>query len=131
MTQDPIPSLLTRIDERRLRDHLFHLSSDPLPYRKLNYTVPGHDRCTLYEADDYIAGQLEESGHDVEREAVTVQAFRYAFGRGENPVDSCAIDAMYDAYVEGEYGLSGLLEALVRSDAFRYRRAQEKEAVDP
>ena len=76
MTQDPIASLLTRIDERRLRAHLFHLSSDPLPYRKLNYTVPGHDRCTLYEADDYIAGQLEESGHDVEREAVTVQAFR-------------------------------------------------------
>ncbi|SVB35629.1 uncharacterized protein METZ01_LOCUS188483, partial [marine metagenome] len=59
-----------------MRDHLFHLSADPLPFRKLNYTIPGHDRCTLYEADDYIVGQLQNCGYEVKQEGVVVQAFR-------------------------------------------------------
>ncbi len=60
-----------------MRDHLVYLATDPLPYRKLNYTRPGQDRCTLYEADDYIVSRLQASGYDVEREGVPgVQAFR-------------------------------------------------------
>ena len=38
--------------------HLFYLAKDPLPYRKLNLTLPGHAKNTLYEADDYITSQL-------------------------------------------------------------------------
>ncbi len=76
MTKDPIPGLMARIRQRRLREQLFHLAKDPLPYRKLNYTIPGHEKNTLYEADDFIAAQLEASGYPVEREGVQVQAFR-------------------------------------------------------
>jgi hypothetical protein len=77
MSADPIPEWLWRIDGSRMRDHLFYLAEDPLPFRKLNFTRPGQDRSTLYEADDYIAARLEECGYDVEREAVPgVQAFR-------------------------------------------------------
>lgn len=77
MSADRIPEWLWRIDGSRLHDHLFYLAADPLPFRKLNYTRPGQDRCTLYEADDYIVGQLQGSGYEVEREAVPgVQAFR-------------------------------------------------------
>ena len=56
--------------------HLFHLAKDPLPFRKLNFTLPGHAKNTLYEADDYIAAQLQAWGYTVEREGVQVQAFR-------------------------------------------------------
>ncbi|MFH1569323.1 MAG: M28 family peptidase [Gemmatimonadota bacterium] len=73
---DPVPRLIGQVSQKRLRQHLFHLAKDPLPCRKLNYTLPGHDRCTLYEADDFIAAQLEACGYSVAREGVPVQAFR-------------------------------------------------------
>lgn len=71
-----IRKLLSRVDTRRMSEHLFFLSKDPLPYRKLNFTLPGHEKCTLYEADDYLAGKLESAGYRVEREGVRVQAYR-------------------------------------------------------
>lgn len=71
-----IRALLGSVDAQRMKKHLFHLSKDPLPYRKLNFTRPGHAMNTLYEADDYIAGTLESWGYRVEREGVRVQAFR-------------------------------------------------------
>lgn len=76
MTTDPIPHWLARVDAERLRRDLFTLSKDPLPCRRLNYTRPGHDRCTLYEADDFIQARLESIGYAVEREGVEVQAYR-------------------------------------------------------
>ena len=41
-----------------MRMNLFHLTRDPLPFRKLNFTLPGHDKNTLHEADDYVTGKL-------------------------------------------------------------------------
>ena len=73
---DPIPTLLAQVDAERMRRGLFYLAKDPLPFRKLNYTLPGHSKSTLHEADDYIQAQLESWGYVVEREAVRVQAFR-------------------------------------------------------
>jgi len=68
--------LISDVNPERISKHLFHLAKDPLPYRKLNLTLPGHEKNTLYEADDYLAGQLEAWGYRVEREGVQVQAFR-------------------------------------------------------
>ncbi len=73
---DSTPSLIARVDDALLREHLFHLARGPLPCRTLNYTLPGHGKCTLYEADDYVAGKLESWGYGVEREPVRVQAYR-------------------------------------------------------
>ncbi len=73
---DPIPALLQQLDATRLREMLYHLAADPLPFRKLNYTIPGHDQATLYEADDYLQARLEACGYAVEKEGVPVQAFR-------------------------------------------------------
>jgi len=73
---DPIPALIAQVDKNRLSRHLFYLSSDPLPFRKLNYTRPGADRNSLYEADDFISDKLESYGYTVEKEAVPVQAIR-------------------------------------------------------
>lgn len=76
MTIDPIPDLIAQVDKEELRKNLFYLSKNPLPYRKINYTVPGHSKNSLYEADDYIASKLESCGYEVEREGCQIQAFR-------------------------------------------------------
>ena len=76
MPTDIIPELLARVDEERLRRGILHLSKDPLPYRKLNHTLPGHGKCTLYEADDYVQSCLESWSYQVETEGVEVQAYR-------------------------------------------------------
>ena len=74
---DPdIRHLIGAVDPEQMSRDLFYLSKDPLPYRKLNLTLPGHQKNTLYEADDYLASRLESWGYRVEREAVRVQAFR-------------------------------------------------------
>ncbi len=71
-----IRRVISAVSSERIREHVFYLAKDPLPYRKLNLTLPGHEKNTLCEADDYLAGKLESWGYGVEREAVRVQAFR-------------------------------------------------------
>lgn len=75
-TDANIRRLISSVDSKRISKHLFYISKDPLPYRKLNLTLPGHKKNTLYEADDYLAGKLQEWGYQVKREGVQVQAFR-------------------------------------------------------
>lgn len=75
MPADPVLELVAQVDGDRMRRDLFHLSRDPLPFRKVNYTRPGADKCSLDEADDFIRGRLESWGYAVESEGVQVQAF--------------------------------------------------------
>lgn len=79
MLDDTVRRLMALVDEARMCRDLHYLAEDPLPFRTLNYRLPGHARSTLEEADAYIAGQLEAAGYAVEREAVRVQAFRRDF----------------------------------------------------
>jgi hypothetical protein len=72
---------LKQIDADRIRSSVFYLAKDPLPYRKLNATLPGHDQCTLYEADAWIETRLREWGYVVEREGCTVRPFGYDASR--------------------------------------------------
>jgi len=76
MPSDLIPCLIRQVRGQRLRESLFYFADDPLPLRKLNYTLPGHAKSTLEEADDFIQGQLESWGYAVQREGCLVQAFR-------------------------------------------------------
>jgi len=71
-----IRGFIKAVDPERMSKNVFYLAKDPLPFRKLNLTLPGHQKNTLYEADDYLAGKLEAAGYQVEREGVQVQAFR-------------------------------------------------------
>ena len=75
MTRDIIPDWIKQVDPEQLKHNLFYLSKAPLPYRKLNYTIPGHAKNTLYEADDFIQRNLESWGYPVEKEGVQVQPF--------------------------------------------------------
>ena len=67
---------LHAVSEERLRRDLFHLAEDPLPFRKVNFTLPGHTRCTLDEADDFIEDRLTGLGLQVTRTPCQVQAYR-------------------------------------------------------
>ena len=70
-----VQQLIIQVDAERLRQNLFHLSSYPLPFRKLNHTRFEAQQNTLYEADDFISAQLQLSGYTVSKEGVTVKAF--------------------------------------------------------
>lgn len=76
MPRDPVPALLKRVDAKRIRSDTFALSRDPLPFRTLSRTLPGHAKTTLDEADDFIQARLEAAGYAVERQGCLVQAFR-------------------------------------------------------
>lgn len=71
-----IETIVKAVRPEEIRRHLFYLAKDPLPFRKLNYTRPGQEKNTLYEADDYLTRQLMSWGYEVRREEVRVQAFR-------------------------------------------------------
>ena len=74
MSNNLISGLIKLINANQLHQNLFNLSKDPLPYRKLNYTVPGAGKNTLYQADDFIQKKLESWGDIVEKEGVEVRA---------------------------------------------------------
>ena len=95
-----IRDLIGTVDAGRMSKDLFYLVKDPLPYRKLNFTLPGHEKNTLYEADDYIAGKLESWGYEVEREGVQVQAFRRDISKPKHSQYSPPMpeDPWYTAY---------------------------------
>ena len=71
-----ISEAIARVDLSRLRSDLYYLASDPLPFRKVNYTIPGHARCTLDETDDYIRATLKQIGLHVTTTPYQVQALR-------------------------------------------------------
>lgn len=69
-------ALLQQVSAERLRRHLFHLSSDPIRFRKVNYTAPGSDKPSLDEADEFIRAELEKAGLSVTTTQYRAQAFR-------------------------------------------------------
>lgn len=73
---DAITEYLHQVSEETLLSHVVYLAKDPLPCRRLNYTLPGHTQSTLELADAYIRQQLESYGYAVDAEPVPVQAFR-------------------------------------------------------
>ncbi len=69
-----------------------------------------------------LSQRLRENQDKVGRCVVT-QALRFHLGRSEELVDACTIDAIASTFATGGYRYPELIEALVTSDAFRFRRA--------
>lgn len=70
-----------------------------------------------------LANQLAGS-EDVARCMVT-QYYRHALGRTETAADTCALDAMNEAFVESEGSIRELMVAVATSQAFRTRSEVE------
>lgn len=49
--------LISDVDPERVSKHLFYLSKDPLLYRKLNLTLPGHEPLSMYHTGTGV-GQI-------------------------------------------------------------------------
>lgn len=77
----------------------------------------------------HLARELARS--EQAHRCVVTQVFRFAHGRGENPVDGCALNSMYDAYVDADYDLRTLFVAVVADPTFVVRRAEPDQAVTP
>ena len=75
-SSEVVRGLIGKVDEGRLRRDVYYLAKSPLPRRTANFTLPGHKKSTLEEADDYLVSQLEAAGWAVERKPYQVQAFR-------------------------------------------------------
>jgi hypothetical protein len=58
------------------------------------------------------------------RDCVTLQWFRFAFGRGESVHDECTIDALRTAFVASDDNVRELMLAIATGDAFRNMRIQ-------
>ncbi len=150
---DPDPSLTTR---ERFAAHTedetcrsCHRLIDPIGFGFEHFDALGRWRDTenglpvdasgevvqTYDLDGPFDGVTELAqrlaGSEQAQRCVALQTFRYAFGRWESPIDTCTLDALYDAYVDGGHRFDALLEGVVVSDAFRFRRAQADEGVSP
>lgn len=148
---DPDPELTTR---ERYREHSqneacagCHRLIDPVGFGFEHFDALGRWRDTengrpidatgellaTLDADGPFDGAAELSrrlaaSEHVQR-CVTRQFFRFAFGRGETPADRCAIEALFRDYAESDQDFLVLVERLVRTDAFRYRRDDAWEAT--
>lgn len=71
-----LQDILEKVSPERIRRDLFYLCSDPLPFRKANYTRPGQTMDSLAEADEFIRGQLAGLNWEVTATTHRVQAFR-------------------------------------------------------
>ncbi len=69
-----------------------------------------------------LSEKLAQSGQV--QECLVIQSYRYAFGRGENRGDSCAISEVRDAFVATDGDLSRLPQWIVSTDAFVNRAPQ-------
>ncbi len=75
-TYETTYSLLARkVSAKRISTRVYYLSEDPLPRRVLNYSLPGHDKSTLDEADEWITGLLASAGYSPVTDDTRVQAF--------------------------------------------------------
>lgn len=78
---DDIEQIISTVSTQRIRRDIDALAGPPAPRRTLNVTRPGAARCTLYEADAYLTGQLRQAGYAVQRLGMHVQAFRRDRGK--------------------------------------------------
>lgn len=75
-----------------------------------------------------LASKLSSS--EQAHRCVVTQVFRFGYGRGENPVDGCSLNAMYDAYAASGYDLKSIFVAMIADPAFRVRRAEPDVAAE-
>jgi len=74
-------SMTIKVSAERIKSGVYYLSSDPLPRRVLNYTLPGHKTSTLEEADAWIIKQLRNAGYSPKADETRVQAFGRDFSK--------------------------------------------------
>lgn len=73
-----------------------------------------------FQGGPELAAKLAESGFV--RDCMSRQWFRFALGRVETEADSCAVDAIAEAFEESGQDVRVLLREIALSSAFRFRK---------
>ena len=50
--------ILERVSLERLKHDIFYLCREPFPFRTVKYTIPWHEKNSLDESDEFIAGEM-------------------------------------------------------------------------
>jgi hypothetical protein len=111
--------------------YAFESFDDIGKYRTTENNVPIDDTAKLVgtDTDGDFKGPIELgkrlAASKQVQQCVTTQWFRYAMGRNETKLDQCTLDNVYEKFKNSQFRLPELLLALVESDGFRIRRAEE------
>lgn len=81
--------------------------------------VTGTDVDGKFDGAPDLAKKL--AGSKQVTDCVSLEWFRYAFGRSETRDDACSLGSIRDAFAKGNYDMKELLVAMTRTAAFRYR----------
>ncbi len=146
----PLPKAVAgESDRKRLERHrsnpacgACHAMMDPLGFGLSRYDMIGALR-TVDSNKQPVTGEGSLSGfgasefdgavelgrllHDSPRaaECVVTELFRYTHARKEVEVDQCEVEQVLAAFKQSGHSFRAMLLAFVRSDGFRYRRANE------
>ena len=52
--------ILERVSLERLKHDIFYLCREPFPFRTVKYTIPWHEKNSLDETDEFIAGEMRK-----------------------------------------------------------------------
>jgi hypothetical protein len=81
---------------------------------------------TLNGATDPTVGLAAKvAGSDQAKECFALQEFRYSLGRLETASDACSAQQFYSAFTASSLNIQKLMIAIVGTDAFRYRSAND------
>ncbi len=69
-----------------------------------------------------LAGKLAQS--EMTKSCLVKEWFRFSYGRGEQPVDTCTLDALGKAFTASSGNMRDLLLRLTQTDAFQYRTSE-------
>lgn len=68
--------IISSVKEENLKKTVFYLCRDPLPFRTVLYHVPWHEKNSLEEAGDFIAGEMRKLELEVNVINTRVRPFR-------------------------------------------------------
>jgi hypothetical protein len=101
-------------------------------YRTTENGVPIDDSASLVgtgDSDGSFKGPIELGRRLAKsqqvQQCVATQWFRYAMGRTETALDQCTMDHVFQSFKSSDFSIPELVLALVQSDGFRVRRAEE------
>jgi hypothetical protein len=85
---------------------------------------PGELNATFDGATDPTNGLAAKiAGSDQGKECFALQELRYSLGRIETPADVCSAQQLYSAFTGSNLNIQKLMLAIVGTNAFRYRSA--------